>query len=188
MTGLLNRENIRLRLMDALKLAHRPNTTQFVYVITFDIDNFKKINDSVGHLVGDKVIKTFAGILKRFVRRIGDYVGRPGGEEFLVVLGNSTEEVAVLTAENIREAVHSTVIKIKNQEAIRFTVSMGIAGYPILADDTDQEPSDWNVSAIVDDVQDRADKALYYSKGHGKDRATVWSKKMGPDDSIFVIK
>lgn len=166
MTGVLNHQNIRERLMESIKMAKRQESS--VYVITADIDKFKTFNDTYGHSAGDKVIKSFAKILSAS-RRVGEYVGRPGGEEFLLVLGSTNLEGASAAAERLMNAIRSSQISIDNHQKVSFRVSMGIAGYP---DD----------GQTMDELLDKADRALYVAKSRGRDRYIVWREEI---DSEF---
>jgi diguanylate cyclase (GGDEF)-like protein len=160
MTGLLNHQNIREKLLDAIKIARRQNSP--VHVIACDIDKFKNFNDTHGHAAGDKVIKAFAKILGRS-RRTGEEAGRPGGEEFLVVLANADRQSAEAAAERILKEVRAAAVPIDGGGSVTFRVSLGIAGIP----------SD---ASSLDELLDKADRALYVAKSRGRDRLVLWDK------------
>lgn len=162
LTGLLNHQNCRERLMESIKIAKRQESP--VFILMADIDKFKTLNDTYGHPVGDKVIKTFAGIICKS-RRVGEYVGRMGGEEFIVILGNTNLEGACAAAERIMKDVRLCEIKIGSHQKAAFRVSMGIAGYPSHA-------------ASMDDLIEKADSALYIAKAQGRDRFVVWDESV----------
>jgi diguanylate cyclase len=129
-------------------------------MLMVDIDHFKGINDSYGHLFGDKVIRTIAGTIKSMVKG-QDCVARMGGEEFAVMLPGTPLTGASTVAEQIRATVEQGRIRHANSdsELSGITVSVGISQY---GDDFTLE--EW---------LDRADKALYLSKQHGRNRVTV---------------
>jgi len=162
MTGLLNHQNIREKLVDALKIAKRQENAAFV--IMGDLDKFKRLNDTFGHPVGDKVIKEFANIIKSS-RRVGEYVGRLGGEEFLIVLGNTNIDGASAVADRIMNDVRSAEIPLGQDDKVTFRVSMGIAGFP----------QDGN---NMDELIDKADRALYVAKSRGRDQYVVWNHEI----------
>lgn len=120
-------------------------------VIIFDIDHFKQVNDTYGHLIGDEVLKKFAVILKKETRQT-DTAGRWGGEEFLVICRETKLEGAQSLAENLRLAIESASFG----EAGKLTSSFGVATY------TDGDSANILVS--------RADEALYRAKNAGRNR------------------
>jgi len=123
-----------------------------------DIDDFKKINDTYGHIVGDDVLRSLAGELRNHIRH-PDTIGRYGGEEFLVVLPHSTFKAATEQAERLCKHVRSLLIKSGEQE-ITITISIGIAQYKI-------HKEDWQT------FLSRADSALYQAKNNGRDQWVV---------------
>lgn len=127
-------------------------------MIAIDIDHFKKINDTYGHAVGDVVLVECVKTLRNLFNHETDFVARIGGEEFVVVMSETSIHEAVKRAEQCLAKIRKDALVI-NEHTIRFTVSMGIAQWQ-----ADEEPSDW---------LKRADKALYDSKGNGRDRYTI---------------
>ena len=123
-------------------------------ILLIDIDYFKKINDTYGHPVGDIVLKKISRIMKAEVESI-DIFARFGGEEFSVILVDSTLESAIETAERIREVVEKTIIEIEDIK-LGITISIGVAERIYNED--------------VLSVLSRADKALYKAKGNGRNR------------------
>src|SRR3989338_4476149 len=162
MTGLLNRQNIMEEVYKELLMAQRRNGS--LYILLADIDHFKKINDTYGHLVGDKVIKEFSRILSSS-RRVGEHTGRFGGEEFLVVLPNTDLDAALAVADKISSQVHKSLIQLGIPEPLTFTISIGIAGIP-------QDGSS------VEELINKADKALYLAKAKGRNQVVVWNQKL----------
>lgn len=121
-------------------------------LLMIDIDDFKKINDSYGHLAGDLILTNVAKAIK-IALRTEDYLGRYGGEEFLAVLTNPTPENALLCANRIKEVVENLETEFKNKK-IKVTISTGVTVY--LPDES------------LDTTLARADKALYMAKERGK--------------------
>ncbi len=127
-------------------------------VLMFDIDFFKKVNDTYGHEAGDIVLTKVASIIKSSTRS-SDIAARYGGEEFVLMLAGSSVIQAKEVAERIRQEVERTVIVHDGRE-IKVTISIGIAGYLF----------DWEKET---DLVKRADKALYQSKENGRNRVTI---------------
>lgn len=121
-------------------------------IMVLDIDHFKKINDSLGHSGGDKVLKAVAEVLKKYFRE-EDIVARIGGEEFVVMLAHSDEKNTFARAEELRKQIEQL-----NPEGWKTTVSIGITTLNLAKKET------------FDDLFNRADKALYQSKGEGRNR------------------
>jgi diguanylate cyclase (GGDEF)-like protein len=120
-----------------------------------DIDDFKRVNDTFGHQVGDHALKAFARLLTTLSRQT-DYVARYGGEEFMVILVGTNKEKAEAVAERIRKGVAGRHFEPNGmEEEIRLTVSIGMAGYPEDA----EEPKE---------LIGKADRALYAAKAAGK--------------------
>jgi len=135
----------------------KPNTDYAC--IMADIDNFKSVNDTHGHGVGDEVIKTMASTIKEVVRE-KDIVARIGGEEFCIILPNTSLEVARGIAERCREKIWS-----KTTSGVRVTASFGVTSIALGAKDS---------AAIMH----QADEALYASKENGRNRVTSWSREI----------
>jgi diguanylate cyclase (GGDEF)-like protein len=125
-----------------------------------DIDNFKNLNDSYGHHVGDLVLVAFGKLLQSTFRS-SDIFCRYGGEEFAVILGNCTLENAREVMSKLRERTHQLTLTIADGQKVRFTTSCGIA----------------QVSGIrlLPMAIKQADEALYFSKNNGKDRIGIYT-------------
>jgi diguanylate cyclase (GGDEF)-like protein len=161
LTGVASRERILDALADALQRSTRANS---VSVLMVDLDHFKQVNDELGHLTGDRVLRGVAGRIKSAIRRV-NYIGRYGGEEFLVIVMDAQGESACLIAERIRSQVADNPVKVRNS-TIPITVSVGVASaHP---DDT------------VESLIDRADKALYMAKRGGRNRVEVLHRSESP--------
>lgn len=126
LTGLYNHVKTKALLQQSLLLAERQGVP--VSYVILDIDHFKKVNDTYGHTVGDKIIKTLARFLKQRVRR-ADVVGRYGGEEFVIVLFNTTPQAAWELVDNMRE-LFSKVFHPYDEGVFSVSFSAGVAHYP----------------------------------------------------------
>jgi diguanylate cyclase (GGDEF)-like protein len=159
LTGLLNRGTILDRL--GRQLALGKGAGQPLSVILLDIDNFKVINDTYGHLAGDEVLREVARRCKSETRE-GDNIGRYGGEEFLIILYPCGEGEAIRTAERIRSAIAAPPFRIwgDNWRDRKVTMSLGTATIVSYGGVT--------MEALIK----RADDALYLSKTGGRDRVT----------------
>ena len=151
LTGVYLRRYLMGRLLEEVDRAERLGLTFSVGMI--DVDNFKKCNDTYGHLVGDAVLKKIAERLKHSVREV-DMIARYGGEEFCVVLPETTKKLAVTVADRLRKSIEDKNVKAFDEQ-IKVTVSAGIATYP-------QDGK--NVEALID----KADNALYKAKRKGR--------------------
>lgn len=154
LTGLLNRRVLPYILRDVLELSLYTETPFSIAMV--DIDNFKKINDTYGHLFGDKVLKEVAKIIKKNLRR-SDYAFRYGGEEFLILMPSTELKDAVRILEKIRKEVENTPICWQGKE-IRVTISVGVC-------------SDvYNGLKSPEEYIKCADEKLYLAKRTGKNR------------------
>jgi len=159
LTGLHNRRTLSDDL-DALMVRQR-REHHGLAMLVLDLDNFKHFNDSYGHALGDEVLKTVAGVLRRTVFRPDDIVARYGGEEFVVVLANTSLEGVRKVAERIRRSIASCEIPLKNGGSGSVTTSIGIAYVPRTS------------SVSKDDLFASADSAMYSAKEHGRNRVVV---------------
>lgn len=123
-------------------------------LLMMDIDNFKSVNDTYGHLVGDRVLKEIASNIKNTVRNI-DIPARYGGEEFTVILPETNSKDARIIAERLRKNISQIEIDVDETTKICPTISIGIAEYPTCSENEQQ-------------LIDFADKALYKAKNDGK--------------------
>lgn len=139
------------------------NTVKISSLLIFDIDHFKKINDGYGHAAGDLAIRHCAKILKANLRDT-DIAGRYGGEEYAVVLVDTTASESIVFAERIRMALENSFIKYENM-VIKFTVSLGVAEFSTAYGNHTQ----WIAAA---------DAALYVSKNTGRNNTTIYNQTM----------
>ncbi|WP_419771030.1 MAG: diguanylate cyclase [Candidatus Marinarcus sp.] len=127
-------------------------------IIILDIDNFKIINDTHGHAVGDDVIIALAQLLEKYVRQ-SDIVARFGGEEFVIFLHNSNLKNGEIIANKIKNDVARLEIAINEQEKLNFTASFGVASFDNTLD-----------SGNIEHTISRADQCLYVAKESGRNR------------------
>ncbi|ELC8441670.1 GGDEF domain-containing protein [Clostridium perfringens] len=123
LTGVYNRRYINNRLLKEIK--KNLNRDMPTTIIMADIDWFKNINDTYGHLIGDEILKDFADILNKNIRISSDWIGRYGGEEFLIVLNNTDKKNGVLVAEKLRKLVENKKF-IYGDIKISLTASFGV--------------------------------------------------------------
>lgn len=158
LTGLLNHRRLHERLKEELSRSlryHHPMTLLMV-----DVDYFKRYNDTYGHQQGDEVLRTVAEILRQNVRQ-SDVVGRYGGEEFMVLLPETSKSAAVALAQRLCEIVASTPFPgYPGGDPVRCTISIGVAGYP-------------EDGLTASDLVAAADAALYRAKRFGRNRVVV---------------
>lgn len=161
LTGLYNKNYL---LKEASKIfgAYERYKNHFSLVM-FDIDDFKKINDTYGHLVGDVVLEDFGEIIKRYSRKT-DIPIRFGGEEFLVILPHTKSRGAFIFSEKIRNIIKKRKFRAKDSE-FTVTVSAGVAGTDIAPDVKD-----------FDELIKLSDTALYEAKRRGKDQTVIYEK------------
>lgn len=158
LTGVMNRG--RLEQMAEVIKTNSIRYGQTQAMLLMDLDGFKTINDTYGHLFGDKVIKAFAALVSDSIRGV-DALGRYGGEEFCIIMPNTNEAAAYVLAERIRQKYATTPIFVDNIE-LTFTVSIGVS-------DSSQVGNDFK------DMFEAADKALYSAKNAGKNKTVAHS-------------
>lgn len=158
LTGVMNRRNLEQAAEAATLKALK--TKQSQAMLLMDLDLFKRINDTYGHLFGDAVIQTFADLAKSNMREI-DLLGRYGGEEFCIVMPNTSEQEASLLAERIRQKFEKTAM-LFNNEQVFCTVSVGVC-------DSNQGGKDFK------SMFSSADQALYAAKRAGRNSVVLFS-------------
>lgn len=154
LTGLANRRYLMERLHQEVELAERYQTS--LSVIMLDLDKFKSFNDSYGHVKGDELLKAFSSMVKKAVR-LTDIPGRYGGEEFCVVLPNTSVKGALVIAERIRAAMEALRIPLEDgQPPVGRTASIGVA--------------EFSAGDSIEKLLSYADAALYQAKEAGRNR------------------
>jgi diguanylate cyclase (GGDEF)-like protein len=163
-SGVFNRRYLQVRLGEELQRSRRHEIPLALLLI--DIDDFKIVNDSYGHLAGDLVLRDVAEILRRSVR-VFDVCARFGGEEFVIIMPGSTAESAMRIAERIRERIENYRPADRLLSSIRITVSVGLTV-------SDAETT-------VSQLLAQADGALYAAKHAGKNRIRS-AQRLGDSD------
>lgn len=160
MTGLTNRKGFDQALVECLNSSGKEQPQRYPSIILADIDHFKKVNDTYGHMFGDKVIRALAEVLKQNIKG-KDTAARYGGEEFIILLPDTPLKGAVALAESIRLTIEgSRIRRAQTAETVaNFTVSFGVACY---------QPGESTTEFVG-----RADQALYESKHQGRNRVSV---------------
>lgn len=131
-------------------------------VIMLDLDGLKQINDEFGHQCGDRALQVLANICQTVLRQV-DLIGRYGGDEFIILLPETTLLKAVTAAERVREHANQAVVQ-NHQSTLKISVSLGVA---TLEDDIES----------LEQLVDRADQAQYISKEGGKNQVRVWEEQ-----------
>jgi diguanylate cyclase (GGDEF)-like protein len=160
LTGLYNRREFDRLLGEEIARSRR--TERSLSMIMLDLDRFKTINDTRGHPVGDIVLQHAAKVLHKQVRVI-DRVARYGGDEFALILPETSAKAGLLVAHRLAQIITNEPCRIPGEEMgippVNYSFSLGVAEFPGDAD-------------TQEDLVLRADQALYYSKGQGRGRAT----------------
>jgi len=154
LTGLYNRRQFN-EISEKIMTLNIDRRSQGSLII-LDIDNFKNVNDTYGHTVGDKVLINLSNILKKILRN-DDVCVRYGGEEFVLVLPFTDKNNAIFLADKIRMRIEEAKVKFDANESLNYTISLGVTS--ILPTDKD-----------IDEVLHRADTALYKAKEEGKNK------------------
>ncbi len=157
-TGLPNRRALDDRLAEETERALRYK--QPLSLCFIDLDHFKNVNDEHGHAAGDAALAQVGSILRRTARGI-DFVGRFGGEEFVVLVPGTWSEDAATLGERLRRAVAESTITLGGNRSVRLSISVGIAGLPEHALDADT-------------LNERADNALYTAKRSGRNQVVLF--------------
>lgn len=163
LTGAYNRLYFQDNLQIEFRKALEGNYS--LSLLMFDIDHFKRINDTHGHLYGDLVLKSIAAFIKKKLRR-EDIFARFGGEEFVILMPHTTLEQVVEKAEDLRKGIGSLIISDKMISA-SVTISIGVSSFPEMADN--------QISLLKS-----ADDALYEAKRQGRNRVCVAYRKDDP--------
>jgi len=158
LTGIYNRKMFFESLDHEIEKSKRMNLP--LSILYFDIDDFSNINNTLGHYTGDQVLIALVETIKESLRSY-DIFARVGGEEFAIIMPNTTIDKAYLISERLRNLVKS--IKIKKD--MKLTISIGVMK--------------WSLKEDSNSIYHKIDDAMFYSKENGKDRTTIWK------DSIY---
>jgi diguanylate cyclase (GGDEF)-like protein len=157
LTGLFNRRSIINRLQEEIERSNRYSVDLSVLLI--DVDHFKDINDRYGHHVGDIVLRHLARLQQQSLRKV-DFLGRYGGEEFLIVLPSTSLQAAIRAAELLRNHIEASSFETNKSEPIHLTISVGVARFMPHQD-------------TLETLLSRADEAMYRAKTGGRNRICV---------------
>ena len=162
LTRISNRRSFDFRICLEFDRARREKSP--LSLIILDIDNFKKYNDTYGHLQGDAVLQAVAKIMEQSLRRSLDFVARWGGEEFAAILPDTDSKGAVLVAENVRTSIEKAAIPCHKGKETKVTVSIGV--HTCIP----------TQSCKSKELFNGADKALYKAKKTGRNRVRVYKQ------------
>jgi diguanylate cyclase (GGDEF)-like protein len=171
LTGVLNRRSFMERASGELQLAARRSDTPRCIAI-MDIDHFKRFNDTYGHASGDETLRHVVKVVSAGLRK-HDFLGRYGGEEFVLFLGNADLETALKVTERLRKSLENRPVKLE-AGPVPVTSSFGVAPIinseiPVPRDSANSEGIDF-VRIIID----RADRALYKAKRSGRNQVVAY--------------
>src|SRR5262249_9086817 len=151
-----NHRYLAPRLVEEMERASRAGGD--VSLLYMDLDHFKRVNDDHGHAVGDAVLRMFADRVRRAVRRV-DVLIRRGGEEFVLIMPQTGATQAHATGTRIQHTLHVDPFEIEGSPPIQQTVSIGVAT--------------WDKRETPEQLERRADAAMYEAKRLGRDRVVV---------------
>ncbi|AZN39464.1 diguanylate cyclase [Paenibacillus albus] len=167
LTGLYNRRFFDCQIeVELSRMSRKPAN---ISIVLLDVDHFKKVNDTYGHQIGDLVLQHFGQLLQKSLRT-SDIVARWGGEEFVVIMPNTTDSDAYKAIGSILQKVQNSPIVTTGERSYSITFSAGI--------------SQWRVGLTVEQWIQRADYALYKAKHLGRNRMCKISSKLRTDPSI----
>lgn len=171
LTGVYNRRHIETTLAAEFDRVKRYGGT--LSVVLFDLDHFKSVNDTYGHLAGDEVLRTVGAVIEE-VRRASDIAGRYGGEEFTVILPNTDIEGAFVLAERLRVEVMNREIFFDGIH-IPVTISLGVSTFT---------PDVLNHELLLQ----QADIALYYGKENGRNQSTRYTPEFAETEQVEKVE
>ena len=163
LTGCLNRRGLEQAL--AREIARSARAGSELSLLAIDLDHFKNVNDSLGHIAGDVVLRDFGALLVQ-TARAGDMVARTGGEEFSILLPDTDPSGAYRAAVRLCETIRAHAFLV-NGKRVMVTVSVGVVSMGARGD-----------AAAGANLKERADEALYAAKRGGRDRVRVWNEEL----------
>jgi diguanylate cyclase (GGDEF)-like protein len=164
LTGCLNRRGLDQAM--AREIARATRADGDLSLLAVDLDHFKDINDTYGHITGDVVLREFGGLLVQ-TARAGDMVARTGGEEFTILLPDTDPSGAFRAAIRVCDTVRSHPFMV-NGKRLHITISVGV----VSTKGSSADSPDMN-------MKERADQALYAAKRGGRDGLRVWNPNIG---------
>lgn len=170
LTDIYNRRYFDKRITTELRRSWR--TESSLCLLMIDIDHFKQINDAYGHLVGDNILVAVAKRISALLKRTSDVVCRYGGEEFAVILPDTSLPGALALGEELRAAISNELFE-TGAATIELTISVGLHGGSFVP------------GTRVDEIISSADKALYWAKENGRNRVSAFAEvKAGQSDAV----
>jgi diguanylate cyclase (GGDEF)-like protein len=169
LTGLYGRRHFMA--LAERELARRRRTGVPIIALMLDLDHFKRVNDTHGHAVGDLVLRELGAVMRAGLREL-DVAGRMGGEEFAVLLSDTTDAQGLEIAERLRATMERRQVSQDNGPAVSCTVSIGVALQ--------------KYDESLDDLLNRADGALYAAKRGGRNCVAVAGTRAGPEYAKVV--
>jgi two-component system, cell cycle response regulator len=154
LTGAYNRRYIKERFAVDINLSNKGENSLSIIVV--DIDHFKNINDTYGHAIGDKVLADFTSLIMNSIRKATDWVGRYGGDEFIIVLNNTDSKTVEVVAEKIRKTLEKTTFT-NGDISIKMTSSFGVC---------DINDAKADLASLIS----KADNSLFKAKLSGRNR------------------
>lgn len=161
LTEIYNRKYLDLYLPKKIKSYSQQDTS--FSIVMFDIDHFKKFNDTYGHQFGDLVLRELSSFISKNLRE-NDVLFRYGGEEFTIFMPNIDGDMAFKRIDDIRNKIKNLVLRSEDGTTASVTCSFGVVGYTSNEDE-------------LKDYIEKADKALYYSKNNGRNRVTLFDEE-----------
>jgi diguanylate cyclase len=172
LTGLVTSRRLNRSLTELIEAAIADHRS--LSILYIDIDSFKSVNDSYGHLHGDRVLKEIGRIFKQAARS-HDVISRNGGDEFTIILADCSLRQAVAVSERIRHAVEAYEFRLSESQRVNITVSIGIASLPETARERDL-------------LLQLADEALYQAKRGGRNKIVVAGHASGQESLVTRVK
>jgi diguanylate cyclase (GGDEF)-like protein len=167
LTGLLNHRSFHESLREEVALRLRDGG--MASVIMIDVDNFKRVNDSLGHMAGDHILRTISSIICDVVG--GQHAHRYGGDEFAILLPGIGRGEAFSMADRLLKAVKT---RVKSEDGSKATISLGVASFPDMA-------------SSAEELLYRADMALNWAKSRGKNRIGGWDQVEDEERSMVTV-
>ncbi|MCX7914201.1 MAG: GGDEF domain-containing protein, partial [Thermodesulfovibrionales bacterium] len=165
LTGIYNRRQFFILANMEFKKALRYGRD--ISILMLDLDFFKRINDTYGHAIGDRVLQLTAKIIKENLRSV-DIFARYGGEEFVIVLPETNLTGALQVAERIRSNIEKTPLTVNDKVEINITISIGLCSETVKKSE----------STSIEKIIEKADQSLYEAKRLGRNRVCIYSHSL----------
>ena len=169
LTGLFNKQHLVIALDNEMERTRRSSHPTTIMLI--DIDHFKSVNDTHGHIVGDKVLKNLGEIIQRCIRKI-DIPCRFGGEEFCVILPSTSSMIGYQVAERLRTTVESSQLTLDSGEVLNVTASIGLSTYTYTSNLSQEK------------FVSLCDEQLYLAKKNGRNKVSAPNEDRVPQSTV----